>query len=94
MKYAAEGVRTARVLLGQLSTEIERCTTAGAIIGGEIETCEQALASLDMILGRSEGTLKESLALQQIALEQTEADEQAEFEAADLKIGGRSHGRN
>jgi hypothetical protein len=94
MEFALGEIQTARSVHERLRKEIARCAESGIILGDETDGCEQGMAAVQKVLDEAEGIIAEVLALARIALERTEADEQAEFEAADLKIGGRSHGRN
>lgn len=93
LEYASEEIQTTRVVHGWLRSQISILTNKGILLGGEGETCEYALQTINETIGRAENTLTELLALAKIKQQQAEEDE-AEWQAADDQIGGHSHGRN
>jgi hypothetical protein len=90
MQFGVNEVRTAKVVRDQLATEIGRCIEGGSIMDDEVETCEQALTAIERVLDKVDGILTESLRQAMLKVEAGEA----EWQKADDKFGGRSHGKN
>lgn len=93
LEFALGEIQTARSVHERLRKEIARCAESGIILGDETDGCEQGMAAVQKVLDGAKGILSEILEMARIAQQQAEEDE-AEWQAADDKIGGRSHGRN
>lgn len=80
MQWGVDEVRTAKIVRDQLAVEIKRCVTSGIILDDEVDSCENALATINLVLTRCEGIMVESLELARISLAASDSETEGRTE--------------